>query len=203
MCDDIIGMIGEASKTGEKPNDASRKGLWDAVFARGWHPNCTFREPVLRPRQATESMIKIGTWSEDLPGPATPTKRKRNDEDAAPSPKPHRARGADAFLKPNLNWTHFGMSFVVCDVKGSAASDKFVQLAPGMTMAQVYSDCMVNFDEQEAKRVGDYDYDLGVYWVRSRLLLLQNGKDAVMRRAELTRAPRCHRPPRHQGEDSL
>ncbi|KAK3372919.1 hypothetical protein B0T24DRAFT_491666, partial [Lasiosphaeria ovina] len=126
--------------------------------------------PVLRPRQATESMIKIGTWSENLPGPATPTKRKRNDENAAPSPKPHRTRGANAFLKPNLNWTHFGMSFVVCDVKGSAASDKFVQLAPGMTMAQVYFDCMANFDEQEAKRVGDYNYDLGVYWARSRLL---------------------------------
>jgi len=83
MCDDIIGMIGEANKTGEKPNDASRKGLWNAVFARGWHTNCTFREPVLRPRQATESMIKIGTWSENLPGPATPTK----SENAAPSPK--------------------------------------------------------------------------------------------------------------------
>lgn len=165
-CDDIITLVGDANRNGDKPTREARKGLWDAVFANGWNTNCPNIHPgPIRGRRAVESMIQIGTWSANLP--VTPSKRKAGEN----SPGPHRLAGAPAYLKPNLQWSNFGINWITCDAKSSAAKDEYVRLFPGWTMAQAHSECITHFDAHESERVGTYNNRLAVCWARSRLLV--------------------------------
>lgn len=117
-------------------------------------------------------MTCVGTWAVDLPAPSTPSKRKRGSEGALPAQvSPQRRAGAPAFLKPNLQWSNFGVTYLFCDAKSSAASDKYVRLYDGWTMAQAHSEAITHFHLKESDRVGDYNNELAVCWARSRLLL--------------------------------
>ncbi|KAK1749814.1 hypothetical protein QBC47DRAFT_418690 [Echria macrotheca] len=175
MCDDIIKLVAQAGRTGEVPSAESRAGFWALVFADGWNTNSTNRHPGEIPdRRAVHSRIHIGTWDVDLPVPMTPSKKRKN---AAPTieapprnPKAARRAGAPAYLKPNLNWSRYGLTFIVCDENGSAASDQFLRLADGLTIAQAHSDVIKHFDKHESRRVTEYNNELGACWGRSRLL---------------------------------
>lgn len=148
------------------------KGLWNLVFANRWNTNCPNKHPgAIHARRGVESMTQVGTWSVNLPMPATPTKRKR-DEAAAGGiqPNEHRQAGAPAFIKPNMNWDDFGISFSVCDAKSSGANAKYVALTPGWTLQQARAEAMMHWDENECERVIDYNTKLAVCWARSRLL---------------------------------
>lgn len=79
--------------------------------------------------------------------------------------------GAAAYMKPNLNWDDFGISFLICDVNGSSSNARFVNWNPGWTPFQARVQAMTNWDYHESKRVIDYNTLLIVYWARGRLLL--------------------------------
>ncbi|KAK3364604.1 hypothetical protein B0T25DRAFT_576829 [Lasiosphaeria hispida] len=129
ICDDIIGLVAQAGKTGEVPSAESRAGFWALVFADGWNTNSTNRHPGEIPeRRAVHSRIHIGKW--DVPYPA----------------------GAPAYLKPNLNWSQFSLTYIVCDENGSAANDQFLRLTDGLTLAQAHSDAIKHFDKHESRR---------------------------------------------------
>ncbi|KAK3934374.1 hypothetical protein QBC46DRAFT_427632, partial [Diplogelasinospora grovesii] len=167
-CDDIIIKLGDANGNGEKPDASSRAGLWKRVFANGWNTNCPNTHPgPIRARRGVESMTQIGTWMVNLPAPSTPTKRKRNDGFTV---NQHRLAGAPAFIKPNINWDDFGISFSVCDAKSSGANAKYVALTPGWTLQQARAEAMTHWDEHECDRVIEYNTKLAVCWARSRLL---------------------------------
>ena len=176
-CDDIISKLSDANGTKELPNAASRSGLWKRVFANSWDTDCPNKHPgSIRARRGVESMTKIGTWRITLPAPATPTKRKRNNDG---QPNPVRLAGASAFIKPNINWDDFGISFTVCDANNASANAKYVTLNPGWTLQQARAEAMIHWDENESERVIEYNFKLAVYWARSRLLatLRESQKD--------------------------
>ncbi len=165
-CDDIIIKLGEANGTNELPSSGSRSGLWAKVFANGWNTNCPNKHPgTIRARRGVESMTMIGTWRVTLPTPTTPSKRKRSSDS-----NPDRVAGAPAFIKPNINWDDFGISFSVCDAKNASANAKYVALNPGWTLQQARAEAMLHWDENECDRVIDYNMKLAVCWARSRLL---------------------------------
>jgi hypothetical protein len=165
MCDGLIVLVGQASGTNEQATAESRQGLWDAVFADGWDTNCTNPHPgPIRARKAVELMLQVGTWAVNLPV-TTPSKRKKSGQDVAIQTNPHRLAGAPAYLKPNMNWSHF------CDATGSAASDHYLKLFHGWTLPQAYSECITHFDRNEAKRVGAYNNSLIICWARASLVL--------------------------------
>ena len=111
-------------------------------------------------------MTMIGTWSTTLPAPSTPSKRKRGGDHI----NADRVAGSPAFIKPNINWDDFGISFTVCDAKNASANAKYVALKPGWTWQQARAEAMMHWDENECERVIDYNTKLTVCWARSRLL---------------------------------
>ncbi|KAK3379636.1 hypothetical protein B0T24DRAFT_590171 [Lasiosphaeria ovina] len=168
--DDIIVKLSDANGTGEVPDAQSRDGLWKRVFSNGWNTNCPNIHPgPIRARRGVESMTQVGTWKVNLPAPSTPSKRKRNEN---VTPNAHRLTGAPAFIKPNMNWDDFGVSFSVCDAKGSGASAKYVALNPGWTLQQARAEAMMHWDEHEVERIIEYNAKLAVCFARSRLLAL-------------------------------
>jgi len=167
-CDDIIIKLGDANGTKELPDDESRAGLWNSVFANDWNTNCPNKHPgTIRARRGVESMTQVGTWKTNLPTPTTPTKRKRDENTQV---NQNRFVGAPAFIKPIMNWDDFGTSFSVCDAKSSAANAKYVNLNLGWTWQQARAEAMVHWDENEYQRVIEYNTRLAVCWARSRLL---------------------------------
>lgn len=92
-----------------------------------------------------------------LPVPTTPSKKRKNAaptlETPPPNPNTARRAGAPAYLKPNLNWSQFSLTYIVCDENGSAANDQFLRLTDGLTLAQAHSDAIKHFDKHESRRV--------------------------------------------------
>ncbi|KAK3358730.1 hypothetical protein B0T25DRAFT_576979 [Lasiosphaeria hispida] len=115
-------------------------------------------------------MVQVGKWAVNLPV-TTPTKRKKIGQDVAIQTNRHRLAGAPAFLKPNMNWSHFGLTYMFCDATGSVASDHHLKLFDGWTLPQAYSECITHFDRNEAKRVGAYNNSLIICWARASLVL--------------------------------
>lgn len=77
--------------------------------------------------------------------------------------------GAPAYFKPKINDS--GISFTVCDERGSAASAKYVRLKPGWTLELARAQAMLRWDGYECERVIKYNTELAVCWARSRLLM--------------------------------
>ncbi|KAK4168081.1 hypothetical protein QBC43DRAFT_361741 [Cladorrhinum sp. PSN259] len=168
MCDGLIIKLGEALGAPAAPTPESRAGLWDLVFEDGWDTNCPITHPgAIRPRRGVESMTQVGTWKVSLPAPTTPSKRRRSGE---PVTNPHRQAGAPAFIKPNLNWDDFGVSFTVCDKVNSCANAKYVAWNDGWTLQQARAEAMMHWDRHEIERVTEYNFKLVVCWARGRLL---------------------------------
>ncbi|KAK4227523.1 hypothetical protein QBC38DRAFT_455198 [Podospora fimiseda] len=124
-------------------------------------------------------MTKVGVWNTNLPvsNPVTPSKRKQSTRNASNKPetariqtKTERMTGAVAFMKPNLNWDDFGISFQICDFNGSSANGRFVSWNRDWTPSQARVQAMTNWDFHESKRVIDYNILLTVYWAMVRLL---------------------------------
>ncbi|KAF6820075.1 hypothetical protein CPLU01_12849, partial [Colletotrichum plurivorum] len=117
-------------------------------------------------RAAACSIIKVGTLDRDA---EAPNKRKANG-DMSPPP-PHRCRGADVFIKVNINWTVEDLTFPLCDVRGrSFASDIAFTKSPGLTWGQAKGDCTSKWDRAELRRLGRHNTSWLVYWTRQRLL---------------------------------
>ncbi|ODA84328.1 hypothetical protein RJ55_02848 [Drechmeria coniospora] len=167
-CDDLIILSSRANGTREVPSHESRHGLWRRVFSNHWttdHPN---KHPgPIRARRAVDAMTNIGTWRVDLPPSASLGKRKRNDHGRK---NEHRKAGAAAFIKPNINWDDFGVSFSVCDANSANANAKYVSLREGWTLQQARAEAMIHWDERECQRVIEHNEDLVVCWARSRLI---------------------------------
>ncbi|KAF6811560.1 hypothetical protein CSOJ01_05693 [Colletotrichum sojae] len=113
--------------------EAAREKLWNLVFDNNWNTNC--RVPIPGPvddRAAACSIIKVGgTLDRDA---ETPNKRKANG-DMSPPP-PHRCRGADAFIKVNINWTVEDLTFPLCDARRTFFSDIAFTKSPGLPGAR-------------------------------------------------------------------
>jgi len=166
-CDDFIFRLGEYNGTGERPNDATRNGLWKLVFD-GWDTDCPNNHPgSIRKRRAVESMLEVGIWTVDLPAKAG-SKRTQSGT----TTNPCRKAGEKAFFKPSINWDAFGIAFNACDAKGANASSEFITLKPGWTLQQARAEAMAHWDRHESNRVQTYNTELVVCWARSRLLTL-------------------------------
>ncbi|KAM7200241.1 hypothetical protein V8F33_003959 [Rhypophila sp. PSN 637] len=73
-------------------------------------------------------------------------------------------------MKPSLGWDDMGITFNVCDKRGSNANAHFVLLKDGWTFQQARAEAVFAWDENESRRVREYNIKLGVCWAPSRLL---------------------------------
>ncbi|KAK4163783.1 hypothetical protein QBC43DRAFT_300992, partial [Cladorrhinum sp. PSN259] len=115
-------------------------------------------------------------------------------------PPPHRRAGAKAFIKPNVNWDFFGVTFLVCDARGAAANAKYLQLKPGLSLAQARADAAITYDCYELERVQTYNINLVVAWAKARLVRHLRSKERENPIAPGTPNPAGDRP---IGQDSV
>ena len=112
-------------------------------------------------------MLQVGTWSVNLPV-ASPAKRRSSGETVNLNPR--RRAGAPAYIKPNLKWDDFGISFIFCDKLSSCANARYINLRPGWTLQQARAEAMTHYDENEEERVREYNFKLVTCWARARPL---------------------------------
>ncbi|KAK4165650.1 hypothetical protein QBC43DRAFT_287821 [Cladorrhinum sp. PSN259] len=154
-------------------------------------------------------MFEVGVWNANLPL-SQAKKRAANGSPAESTiPLPHLRAGAKAFIKPNVNWDFFGVTFLVCDARGAAANAKYnlmlerllyLQLKPGLSLAQARADEAITYDCYELERVQTYNIGLVVAWAKARLVRHLRSKEQENPIALGTPNPAGDRP---IGQDSV
>lgn len=171
LADDLLIVFYEKNRLGSlntlEEKKEARDTLWDLVFGNNWDTNCPIPTPsVLGERAAVDSTIMVGTLDQDA---ETSNKRKASGEMSPPPP--HRCRGAEVFIKVNVNWAVEDLTFPLCDARGrNFAADVAFTKSPGLTWGRAKGDCTGNWDRAELRRLGRYNTSWLVYWTRQRLL---------------------------------
>ncbi|KAK1638041.1 hypothetical protein BDP81DRAFT_392665 [Colletotrichum phormii] len=99
--------------------ETARAKLWGLVFST-WDTDSSPPQPArLVARKTTDSIFKIGILREDV----EPSKKRKADDSSVPAPasRPHgpRSRGADVFIKADINWATEDLGFSLCDARGA------------------------------------------------------------------------------------
>ncbi|KAL7822207.1 hypothetical protein V8C26DRAFT_390322 [Trichoderma gracile] len=157
--------VAEANEEEVPCDEDTRRALWEEwVFAGGWDTDCTVDAPgEIRPRSAREVNTLVGTIKPGMPRSADATRQGK------PTPA-QRQPGQPVFLKPNINWDDYGLTFIWCDSKGRAVNSRWVQLTESYSAAQARADAVVTWDTAETRRVTQYNHEWLAFWARCRLI---------------------------------
>ncbi|KXH46052.1 hypothetical protein CSAL01_04270 [Colletotrichum salicis] len=91
----------------------------------------------------------------------------------APASRPHgpRSRGADVFIKANINWAIKDLGFSLCDARGANfTSDIKFEWTHGYYPSFSMGECAKCWDRDEPRRMCLVNIHLIVYWTRNELL---------------------------------
>ncbi|KAK4168192.1 hypothetical protein QBC43DRAFT_296865 [Cladorrhinum sp. PSN259] len=141
-CDDLIIRFHEALAL-------PSPGHPTTTAARGSGSGFSKTKTRIVPSHTQNDNLTIGN-------PTTPSKRKQSAQSSSTAltqTKRERMVGAAAYMKPNLNWDDFGISFPICDVNGSSSNARFVNWNPGWTPSQARVQAMTNWDTTSPRGV--------------------------------------------------
>jgi hypothetical protein len=170
LADQIIDVLAERNLSNERANDETRRGFWNAVFRNGWNTNELSIGPGELPdRQFRESALLIGHFSQDLPPSKGVVRKASKSETPLPRAPVHRRQFAPAYLKPNINWDSEGIVWMYTDAKGQAANPRFITLKAGFSHQEARVQALIQWDEAECTRIGNWNYLMAVYIARNRL----------------------------------
>lgn len=165
VADDLLGKLAAFNHQQPVFNETVRRNFWDKwVFAFGWDTGCTVHEPgKIRDRTVAEFSLKVGTIMPGMPRSSGRVKKNQN----TPA---HRLAGQPVFLRPQLNWDDYGVTFIYSDTRGSAIHSRWVQHLQGYNAMRTRAEAMVRWDLAECKRVTQYNTTMVAFWAQCRLV---------------------------------